>query len=205
MNRRQVVAVGIGLAVASVVEGGSVETLAQESSSSFTEGELLKATRSFQVAETRLTGTLVYQFVVSHIDTEANARRALGDTLDNVRTGSNFTEFMETSGPDIGEDTIAFTASLENEGTTFETGSFLFRIGTNVFLWSAIGLAAPTISDLSTVADGFYGGETTGTPVAEIDEERILGLLPGLDDLPPGFALEEELVELGDAVATPTP
>ncbi len=207
MNRRTFIAASFGVGTAAVLGIRPFAGLAQGSPTDSIDGALLTASRTFELAETKLVGTLYYAFFVIKMESEDHAERAIPQLIARFRDSTTdpiLSDFTEVSAPTIVEGTKAYTATTESDGFTVELGFLFFRVGTEVYFWNAGGLAAPTISDLAAVAERVYGSNDP-TPVADLDEANILDLLPTLDDLPPGFQLGEEEVKSGDAVATPTP
>lgn len=162
----------------------------------FTEGELLKASRQFVVAESTLDTPLVYQFVISVIDSETNATRALNETLERQQiSDESFTviSYNVVSGPVLYDESTWFVVRGLSEGVELQFSSVIFRIGSIVELWlvvSAVGFSMATLENLTQSFE-------VDVP-ASISQENILSMLPGMTDIPAGYYLNEETVEPGD-------
>ncbi|MGC4047606.1 MAG: hypothetical protein QM758_27750 [Armatimonas sp.] len=162
----------------------------------FTEGEQLKASRQFVIAETSLTAPILYQFAVSAIDTESNATLALNETVegfDSKESTIPVTSFKLVSGPKLYDESTWYVATIISEGIELQISAVIFRSGSLVELWSVISASGSHIGSLQTIA------ETFAVEVPEdITDANILSTLPGMTDIPAGYYLNEELVEPGD-------
>ncbi len=170
------------------------------------EGQLFRATRTYQAAEIRPAVPLIYQFTVSAFDNADNAKPAVSQIAKGIQNQNvlQLSDLATKGAPTVGEDRVAFTAKLDLRGTILDASFLIFRQGSAVHLWFAAGLSAKPLEDLVAIAEGPFGAqEATPTADQEVSEETVLELLPDVDDLPEGYDLQEERVQSGDEVATP--
>ncbi len=208
MNRRAFAIGGLALGAGTSLSTHPSAAGAQEATpipNNF-EGQLLRATRTYQAAEIQPGAPLIFQFTVFEFDSENNAKPAVSQIAKGIQNQNalHLSDLAAKGAPNIGDDRVAFEAKLELRGTLLDAAFLIFREGTAVHLWFAAGLGASPLDDLITIAEGDFGAvEATPQATAEVSEDMILGLLPDVDDLPEGYDLEEERVQSPDDVATP--
>ncbi len=170
------------------------------------EGQIFRATRTYQAAEIQPAAPLIFQFTVSGFDTENNSKPAVSQIAKGIQNQNalQLSDLAARGAPNVGDDRVAFTAKLDLRGTLLDAAFLIFRESTAVHLWFAAGLGATPLEDLISIAEGDFGvDEATPRAAEEVTEDLILGLLPDVDDLPEGYDLKEERVQLRDDEATP--
>ena len=170
-------------------------TVAQEASPTATpyppiEGVIAEAQREYQVSGLRLIGTAALSFVVFEFDTAENDEAAMPVVVQRLTEGAGLGELDPTSDPSFRESTLAYTGKLEQGDYAFDVALLVVRDGRFVHASVGVGLAADPLSDLLKIADQAFADPRNGTTTP--DPEELVDRLPSLENLPPGFVLQDE-------------
>lgn len=208
-NGRSLAHLLVLLSVVSVLMSSPQASAAQEATPSSTQaapvgdGILGFASREFTASGTRPDGTATMAFLVAEFDTAEHAEQAVPLVSEfALRSVPKQGTLVETSAPTVGDATLAYTGTLDNDGTTVDAAVLTFRDGQYVHAWFASGRAADPLRDLITVADRLLQG--TSPSLATPASEHLVDRLPALRDMPAGFVLVNQDMELAaQPVGTP--
>ena len=150
---------------------------------------LASAKRAYVAAGTRESGTLAFGFGVWETTDEFVARALLEQAENALHEQELFAGLRRASAPPIRDDSLALAGRAEGESGEFDAAILLVRDRCFVHVWFGAGLAADPLPELVEIAERLWSGP------ALPDDAPLPARLPGLDDLPPGFVLEDEDVQ----------
>ncbi len=174
-------------------------------------GQIAEAERRYAASRPQQVGVVVLTLKVAEFDTEEHAAAAVSIVAEQVPRAPGFVGLQPVRATRVGDASSAFTGWVGSPTGPLAVAVLVFRDGRYVHAWSALGLTADPLPDLLALAGRTTGVEApppappaTPAPGATPAASALLGRLPRLDQLPPGFVLAREDSRLtpGDA-ATP--
>ena len=202
-----VAAVGLLVVIGSAPIGPSAggramaETARAEDEPSPFVGQTGEAARTYRARGARFEGPVLFVFAVVAFETAADAEAAFPAVLARIGTEPETARLSPVSEPPLGDEAVAFGGASTRDGFTVTMAALVVREDRFVHAWRVAGLAADPLPDLVAVAERVIGAaDDEGTPAPGTPDPEDLGdRLPDEDDLPSGFALDEESGEPADA------
>jgi hypothetical protein len=150
------------------------------------EGVLRGVQREYERTGTRLFGTAFLGFLVVEFETEAHAEAAAPLVVERLADEPEYRSLRPTSTTKFLDSTLAYTGTIEDDDFAYDTAVLVMRDGSVLHFWYAVGANADPLADLSAIAESMLAG------IANKDESPapldLEAQVPGLADLPPGFA-----------------
>ncbi len=157
------------------------------------EGQLAQAGREFEASGLRLGAQSIVTMLTIY-DNDDHAKAAfkkpmffeeLKKTL--ARQNGTIGEPKEASAPKLGDERVAEAATGNWTGRAVYVAVFRARKVSAVHLWFAFGLSDPLV-ELLELAEKTMRFDV----VDPKNDEALLALLPKLDEMPPGFTVDDE-------------
>lgn len=160
-------------------------------------GFVASVERTYEKSGTQTAGTGNLGFLVGRFDSDEHASDRIVAILPTLAEDLGL---APTSAPKLGDESVAYTGESE-EDERYEAALLIVRVGRDVHVWLAGGFLGSPLDDLLTIAEEVFAKQAASSRLVSDDE--LASLLPDLDDLPPGFVLDEG--ESVRSAATPTP
>jgi hypothetical protein len=171
------------------------------------EGTELVAVRAYYHTDMIRQGMIMLNTTALDFDTIAHAETAFDDLTTNFvnywnieTSGDSVPVVNDISAPKVGDERSAQSMTVVDGGTQLQATVFYVRHGEVVSFWVGLGLFDPTSELMSTIESFFDNEPSPATALAGTPEAHaaLLGWLPDLDDVPPGFTLLIEQVGTSD-------
>ncbi|MCA9878225.1 MAG: hypothetical protein KC442_10605 [Thermomicrobiales bacterium] len=173
------------------------------------------AQRQFATTDVPERGSGFLQFTIHVLPSDAQAEEQFPGAVARLREyfagmAPGTVTLAPASAGGVGDQSQAFAGTARVEGVDVVLAVIAWRDGPLIYTAASVGMAGDQVAELEPIIQRVADRHYTDAPVRR---DRVTGmrtggawdLLPNLDDLPPGFALQREIPLTPRVDATPAP